>query len=403
MWLVLAVLFAQSVDFVADGVKALDAKQYDAAVESFRKAVAADPKDYSAHFHLALAYSLLGKNTEAIPEYQATLQWKPGLYEADINLGICLLRVKDAAAALAPLREAVAQKPKEFQPAFYLARALLDTKQLPEAEAGYVTALALNPSSAASEEGLAQALALQGKRSEAEPHFRKAAALDPAYKNSILQLAALYEDHHQPAEAVAIYREFPDNPGALEHMSTLLMATGHSEDAIPALEAVVAKSPSAANRVELAQAYIDTKQPEKAAPLLDQAVASEPGDYQLRMFYGKFLRDQRKFTQAAPQFLAATRLKPDAPQPWSELAVVWTVAEQYPQAVAALDHVRALGAENAGHFYFRAVALDHLHQLKEALATYNKFLEASNGKNPDEEFVARQRIKVLEKELSKGK
>jgi tetratricopeptide (TPR) repeat protein len=313
------------------------------------------------------------------------------------------LRTKDAAAALGPLREAVAEKPKEFQPAFYLARALLDTKQLPEAEAGYVTALALNPTSAASEEGLAQALALQGKRSEAEPHFRKAASLDPTYKNSILQLAALYEDNHQPAEAVAIYREFPDNPGALEHMSNLLMATGRSEDAIPALEAVVAKSPTAANRVELAQAYIDTKHPEKAQPLLDQAVASEPGDYQLRMFYGKFLRDQRKFTQAAPQFMAATKLKPDAPQPWSELAVVWTVAEQYPEAVAALDHVRALGAENAGHFYFRGVALDHLHQLKEALATYNKFLEASNGKNPDEEFVARQRIKVLEKELGKRK
>ena len=181
------------------------------------------------------------------------------------------------------------------------------------------------------------------------------------------------------------------------------MATGRSEDAIPALEAVVAKSPTAANRVELAQAYIDTKHPEKATPLLDQAVASAPTDYQLRMFYGKFLRDQRKFTQAAPQFLAATRLKPDAPQPWSELAVVWTIAEQYPEAVAALDHVRALGAENAGHLYFRGVALDHLRQLKEALATYNKFLEASNGKNPDEEFVARQRIKVLEMELGKRK
>jgi tetratricopeptide (TPR) repeat protein len=399
MWLLVAMMLAQSIDFIADGVKALDAKQYDAAAGLFTKAVAADPKDYSAHFHLALAYSLLGKNPEAIPEYKTTLELRPGLYEAEINLGICLLRAKDAAAALTPLREAAAQKPKEFQPAFYLARALLDTKQIPEAEAGYVTALSLNSDSAAAEEGLAQALALQGKRSEAEPHFRKAASLDPTYRSSLLQLASLYEENHQPAEAIALYREFPDDPGALEHMSALLMANGHTEDAIPALEAVVAKSATAANRVELAQAYLDIKQPEKANPLLAQAVASEPQDYQLRMFYAKALRDQRKYTEAAPQFLAAAGLKPDAPQPWSELGAILTIAERYTEALAALDHVRALGAETSGHYYFRAVALDHLRQLKDALANYNKFLETSQGKSPDQEFIARQRIRVLEKEL----
>ncbi|MGD1097510.1 MAG: tetratricopeptide repeat protein [Bryobacteraceae bacterium] len=403
MWFALALLLAQSTDFVTNGLKSLDAKQYDAAVESFTKAVAADPKDYSAHFHLALAYSLVGKNAEAIPQYKATLELKPGLYEAEINLGICLLRVKDPAAALTPLREAAAQKPKEFQPAFYVARALLDTKQLPEAEAGYVTALSLNQSSAAAEEGLAQALALQGKRSEADPHFRKAASLDPSYRDSILQLASLYEENNQAAEAMAIYREFPDNPGALEHLSHLLMETGHTEDAIPSLEAVVAKSPTAANRVELAQAYLDTKHPEKANPLLAQAVASEPGDYQLRMFYAKVLRDQRKYAESAPQFLAASRIKPDVPQPWSELAAVFTIAAQYPEALAALDHVRALGAETTGHYYFRAVALDHLHQVKDALANYNKFLEMSQEKSPDEEFIARQRIRVLEKELGNRK
>jgi tetratricopeptide (TPR) repeat protein len=401
MWFALALLLAQSTDFLTNGLKSLDAKQYDAAVESFTKAVAADPKDYSAHFHLALAYSMVGKNAEAIPQYKAALELKPGLYEAEINLGICMLRVKDAAAALTPLREAAAQKPKEFQPAFYLARALLDTKQLPEAEAGYAAALALNQNSAAAEEGLAQALALQGKRSEAEPHFRKAAKLDPTYRDSLLQLGSLYEENRQTAEAIAIYREFPDNPGAQEHLSHLLMETGHTEDAIPSLEAVVAKSPTAANRVELAQAYLDIKQPEKANPLLAQAVASEPGDYQLRMFYAKVLRDQRKYTESAPQFLAASRIKPDLPQPWSGLAAVYTIAAQYPEALAALDHVHAMEADTAGHYYFRAVALDHLHQNKDALANYNKFLETSQGKSPDEEFIARQRIRVLEKELGR--
>ena len=58
------------------------------------------------------------------------------------------------------------------------------------------------------------------------------------------------------------------------------------------------------------------------------------------------------------------------------------VAEQYPQALAALDHVRALGAETPSHYYLRAISYDHLHQLKEALANYNKFLETQPGEEP---------------------
>jgi hypothetical protein len=44
--------------------------------------------------------------------------------------------------------------------------------------------------------------------------------------------------------------------------------------------------------------------------------------------------------------------------------------------------------------------LDRLRRNKEALEAYNSFLAASQN-NPDQEFTARQRVKVLEKELGK--
>ncbi len=117
MWVALLALLFQAADtgagsarFLADGVKALDGKRYDAAVESFTQAVAADPKDYAARFQLALAYSLLGRNAEAVPHYKAALDLKPGLYESEINLGICLLRTRDPDGALPYLKSAVQQK-----------------------------------------------------------------------------------------------------------------------------------------------------------------------------------------------------------------------------------------------------------------------------------------------------
>jgi hypothetical protein len=63
--------------------------------------------------------------------------------------------------------------------------------------------------------------------------------------------------------------------------------------------------------------------------------------------------------------------------------------------------VHALGAETSGHFYLRAITLDRLKKNKEALEAYNQFLAASKDVNPDQEFIARQRVKVLEKELGK--
>ncbi|HML15846.1 MAG TPA: tetratricopeptide repeat protein [Bryobacteraceae bacterium] len=399
MWLVLAAFLVQSTDYQAQAIKALDARQYDTAVELLNKAVAADPKDYGAQFNLALAYSLSGKDADAIPHYKIALDLKPGLYEAELNLGISMLRAKDASGALPHLNSAAEQKPHEYRPAFYVAQALLETKKFADAEAAYTAALALNPQSAPAELGLAESLARQKKLSESEPHFRKAAALDASYKSMLLQLGELYEQNHQPAEAIAIYREFPDNPGAQERMGALLIEQGRAADAIPALEQAVEKSPTTANRVALAQAYVKNNQPAKAEPLAAQALADQPGDFDLRMFYGRILRDQHKYTAASNQFLLATNQKPDSVKAWNELAGALIIAEQYPQALAALDKVFAMGAQTPSHYYLRAMSYDHLHALKEALANYNKFLELSQGQNPDEEFKARLRARILQNEL----
>jgi tetratricopeptide (TPR) repeat protein len=401
MWVLLALMLAQSVDYQAEGIKALDARQYEAAVELFTKAVAATPNDYVPHFHLALAFSLAGKDLEAIAEYKKTLELDPGLYEANLNIGISLLRIKNAEGALPYLKAASEQKPNEFRPVSYYAQALLDKSQFPEAEAAFQKAIALNAKSAPVELGLGQAIARQGRLTDAEPHYQKAAALDPEYKSTLLQLAEMYEQKRQTAEAVAIYRAFPENPGAQERMGALLAESGHAADGIPALENAVAKSPTAANRVALAQAYVKNNQADKAVPLVAQALAAEPDDFDLRMFYGRLLRDQRKFPDAVAQFQAAAKLKPADVKPWNETVGVLVAAEQYPQALVALDRVKALGGETVGHYYMRAISLDHLHILKDALAAYKQFLDAAQGKFPDEEFKARQRARIIQNELNR--
>jgi tetratricopeptide (TPR) repeat protein len=305
------VVLAQAPDYSAEGGKALDAKNYPAAVDLFTKAIAADPKDYTAHFNLALSYSLLDRYAEAVPEYKLTLELHPGLYDAQLNLGICLVRVKEAAAAIEPLKAAVEQKPKEFRPIYTLAQAQLALSDWANAESSFTQAIALNPASAAAEEGWGEALMRESKLVDAESHVRKAVAIDRGYKPALLQLGELYESANQPAQAIAIYREFPDNVGAQERMGVLLKQSGDAAAAISALEGVVAKSPTPANRVALAQAYVEAKDLAKAIPLVAAVVAATPDDYDLRLFYGRFLRDQRRLAEPGPQILGAAQKKPD--------------------------------------------------------------------------------------------
>ncbi|HEX4593677.1 MAG TPA: tetratricopeptide repeat protein [Bryobacteraceae bacterium] len=403
MWpTALLVLFlAFQTNYYEQGTKALDQKQYQSAVDNFLKAVEAEPQDFTLRFNLALAYSLLGKNAEAVNEYKKVLELKPGLYQANLNLGIILARTNQPARAVQYLTDAVAEKPKEYRPNYNLAAALLASGDWSKAEQAYTTALELDPKSPDSELGLAHALGMQKKLAEAAPHFKKAAELNSNYNDGLLELAGLYEAQNQPADAIVIYQQFPDNPGAQERLGALLITSGQAGDAIAHLQEAVGKSPTTANRAALATAYIKNKEPGKALPLAEAILAADPNDFEVRMLHGRILRDQRKFPAAAEDFFRATKMKPDSAEAWSEFAGVLVMAEDYPAALSALDRLTALHAEKPGHVYLRAIVLDRIKQIKPALESYQKFLAMSNGQSPDEEFKARQRVRILQREVSK--
>ena len=385
----------------AEGVKALEAQNYPLAIKMLTQAVEKDPQDFYAQFHLALAYSGANQDALAIDGYRKTLALKPKLYEAELNLGILLVRNHNAAEAIAVLEDAQSQKPREFRPAQHLAEAYLAASKFDKAEASFNSALELDPKSASTEYGLARAMAQQGRLDEAAPHYRKAGELDAQYRETLFELADLYLDHKQPGPAIEIYKQFPQSAAAQERLGTLLIEQNASGDAIGPLEFAVSKAPSAANRNNLIQAYLRAKHPEKVLPLVNQMLAANPKDLDLYMLRGRIYRDQRNFKEAANSFYAATKLKPDSVEAWNEFSAMLISLEDYPRAVAALDKLRELKAETPPHFFFRAIILDKMKQPKPALEAYKRFLELAQGKFPDQEFQARQRARIIERELSK--
>ena len=401
MWAVAAFLLLLQADYTTEGIKALDEGKYDAAAQAFRKAIEADSTDYFAHFNLAMAFTLLQRDPEAVAEYRKTLELKPGLYEAELNAGIVLLRQKDPAEALPLLVDAAGHKPQEFRARYYLAEAQLQSGDFAKAEESYKLAIALDAKSAGAQLGMAQVLVQQGRITEADAYFRQAAQLEPKYRDYLLELAALYEKASENSQAIAIYREFPDNPAAQARLGELLLESKQFEDAVPRLEEAFGKDPSPANRSALAAAYVFTRKLDKALPLLEQSVAAEPGNYDLRMMYARALRDKRQFQPAARQFYEGAKLKPAEPKPWTELGGMLYMAGDLPQALSAFEQAAKNGEDTAGNWFLRAIILDKVRQIKPAKEAYERFLALSKGKSPDQEFQARQRVRILQREIDK--
>jgi tetratricopeptide (TPR) repeat protein len=402
--LAVLLLLSQASGFSGDGMKALETGQYEVAAEAFRKAVAADPADYSAHFNLALAYGLLARDEDGIAEYRKTLELKPDLYEAELNCGILLLRRKDAASAAAMIEAAAAQKPGEFRPRFYLAEAEAQSGTLDRAQADYRRALELDPKSAAAESGLGRALARDGKPAEAAPHYRQAATLDPKYRNLLLELAGAFETAHQPAEAAAIYRDFAADPGAQAHLGQLLLDGKQYAEAVPVLETAYAKEPSTANAVALAMAYTFSEQSR-------QSSSAVPAGGGRRARQLRFAHDVR----AHPTRLAAVSSRRRAIRRGRQaqahrhrgMARVGRRALYGRRLSARAGGFRPgppVGREHRRQLAFmRAIILDKLRQLKPALEAYEQFLAQSDGKHPDQEFQARQRARIIRHQLETHK
>jgi Flp pilus assembly protein TadD len=73
----------------------------------------------------------------------------------------------------------------------------------------------------------------------------------------------------------------------------------------------------------------------------------------------------------------------------------------YQQALLAFQNAEKAGENSAGNWFLRAIILDKLKQLVPAKEAYERFLTLSVGKNPNQEFQARQRVRILNREINR--
>ncbi|HWP84719.1 MAG TPA: tetratricopeptide repeat protein [Terriglobia bacterium] len=388
---------------------ALEKEDYATASTILESYVAGHPDDVRARFNLALAYSMTGRQGDALRLYEALVSQQPELIPARMNLGILLLEKGSFAEALAQFDQVLAQQPDHWAAQVNRAGALVALGRTAEATQSYQQALVLKLDAPTLLE-YGKLLAKTNPEA-AEPPLRRALALDPALEEAKLVLASVLEDRAAKgagtsAEAVSLYQELlaahADRVDLRIRLAGIHLREKRLPEAIRELEAARAAAAGDAqlNRM-LLNAYLQAKENDKAEALLPEMLALAPADAELRMLQGSLRMERRQFAQAAESFRSAIQLAPEAAAGYTNLASALYLLKDYAGTVAALEKVAVLRQDTAGTYFLRALALDQLGLKEAAYDNYQKFLAVDAQKNPDQEFQARQRSRTLARELQR--
>ncbi|HZD51340.1 MAG TPA: tetratricopeptide repeat protein, partial [Silvibacterium sp.] len=242
----------------------------------------------------------------------------------------------------------------------------------------------------------------EGDPAIAEQAYRRVLKINPQSSQAIAGLTHLLMQEKKYAEAepllkAALTRD-PDDPALNAQMAALLGAEGKTDEAVAALEKLRQLKPQDRDiGMMLADAYIQSENYEKADAVYGNLMAAAPNDAELASARGQVLLQEQKYEEALEMFRRAVKIRQDDSDGWSGIAFAASKTGQFQLVVDALTMRSKLASETPATYFLWATAYDNLHQSRQSVEYYQLFLKSALGKFPDEEWQAKQRLLVLEK------
>lgn len=255
--------------------------QMNAAVASYRRALALDPNLAAGHSNLGNALRNLGQLEAAVASYRQALALNPNFAEAHNNLGNALLDLGQPDGAVASYRRALALNPSFPEAHNNLGNALRDLGQLPAALASYQRALDLSADFPEAHHNVGNVLRGLGRLDEAIASYRRALALRADFPeahnslgNALLDLGQLDQAQTSYRRALAIKPDFAE---AYSNLAIPLRVQGRAEEAEASCRRALELNPRlAAAFPVLAELHADRGEFAEAEGLLERAIAIDP-------------------------------------------------------------------------------------------------------------------------------
>jgi tetratricopeptide (TPR) repeat protein len=385
---------------------AIQKADYPTAQALLEKYIADNPDDYLAWFDLGYVYKATKQLDKAVDAYRKSVAAKPDVFESNLNLGILLARQGNHAEAARYLKAATELKPtahidEGLARAWQSLGIVLQDVDPKQALAAFAEAEKLQPNNFEVHFAAGEALEKQNQLDAAAKEYETAAALDAKSIEPVVALSVIYTKQQKYPQAEAMLRKLlaadPQNQTVRTQLGRILEAQGKSEEAAEALGAGAGKIPDDPHAaLELGTLYVQTGKYAEAEQVFRSVVQKMPQDAEAHYALASALMHEKKYPEAQQELLMTLKLKPDLGEAYGNLAVVATENKNYQMAIRALDSRAKLLPETAATYFLRATSYDHLSATKQAVASYQQFLQADAGQQPDMEWQARHRLIALD-------
>ena len=208
-----------------------------------------DPKDriqIANALHGAVLAVEDGTFQRAIPLLEKVTASDPGIYIAQLNLGVARARQKQYARAIVPLSKAIALQPDAMIAHYELALALYETGDLKTAASHFQIVASRMPKWADARYSLASVYARIDRIDEATAELRAALALDARHFRANLLLGRILTLQGQPAAAVEFLRTAtvvqPSSAEAFQFLADAYEKSGRTAEAADARRRAAALS-----------------------------------------------------------------------------------------------------------------------------------------------------------------
>jgi tetratricopeptide (TPR) repeat protein len=225
--------------------------------------------------------------------------------------------------------------------------------------------------------------------------FREILRLDPKDGQSALWLARLYrfENEHDKAEETlrTILNRDPQNEGALEQMSQLMMDEGRTPEAIELLTKAASMATSPTLFDLLGDAYSQSREYAKAEEAYQKAVDGDPDELSHRKELAQTLLTEEKFPEALEEFKKLAIAEPEAPENYLRLSQIYRHMNRFDEAEESIVKAKQLGPGNLEIVYNEALVYDaqgHYDDAAHVLADAIAGVRAANDSNGNPSALA---------------
>ncbi|HWA10938.1 MAG TPA: tetratricopeptide repeat protein [Opitutaceae bacterium] len=283
----------------------------------YRTILARNPGSWLAHYNLGNLLRESGRTDDAIAEYTAAADTRPGGYpEAENNLGLALAAGNRTREAITHYERAIQLRPRYAAAHSNLGNALRAEGRTADAILHYEEALHLRPDYAEADYNLGLTLLAARRAPEAAPRLEAAVRLQPGFPEALNSLGNSLAATGRLSEAVGRYEEAlrarPNYPDALNNLGNTLHVLGRNDQAIACYERALQLQPDlAAARNNLGIALAGAGRLPEATAQFEQAIRLRPDFAEAHNNLGIVLATAGRLDEAIAHYQQALRLQPD--------------------------------------------------------------------------------------------